>query len=393
MMNVLIKFLSMEPSENLVTALHFCLDKIIFFGYEEYISARKQETEAFLKKHCAVKELEFSGLDQYEFQPDADRIRQAAAREKASGNAVFLDLTGAEGLAMAAFGLLGNEMDLPMHIYDIPRQRLTELNSREGVKPISAAVKKQEVSLDLDRFIEMRGGVINYRLHKEIKGINNRETDERIARLWKLFVRYEAGWSAIAGIMQKAKTGSDLRVNIDARELRAALKKEQRFTAEDFLQFVRDAEGEDLFRQVRIYGRSVSFVCASSMIRNCLIDAGSILELHVYRQLRRQMPNSKVGVHLDWDGVIHRQSGEDVLNEVDVIALKGLVPTFISCKIGKATKTALYELLAVTNRFGGKYAKMVLVTAKGMSDTDLKRAKEMGISIVNEDMLDITDPV
>ena len=88
-----------------------------------------------------------------------------------------------------------------------------------------------------------------------------------------------------------------------------------------------------------------------------------------------------VGAHLDWDGVLHSGRSEDVLNEIDVLVLRGLVPTFISCKSGSVDKDALYELRTVTERFGGKYAKMVLAAPKGVSRADRMRAEEMGIEV------------
>ena len=58
---------------------------------------------------------------------------------------------------------------------------------------------------------------------------------------------------------------------------------------------------------------------------------------------------------------------------------------FNSCKSGKmdANKTlhALYELDAVARRFGGKYAKKVLVSAQDLADVYLERADEMGIEV------------
>ena len=67
------------------------------------------------------------------------------------------------------------------------------------------------------------------------------------------------------------------------------------------------------------------------------------------------------GVHIDWDGTIHRAYGKDVLNEIDVMTLHGNVLTFISCKSGNMDSgkalNAMYELETVARRFGGKYAK------------------------------------
>ena len=67
------------------------------------------------------------------------------------------------------------------------------------------------------------------------------------------------------------------------------------------------------------------------------------------------------------------------------MSLKGLIPIFISCKSGKMTEKntlhALYELDTVANRFGGKYAKKVLVAPQGIVDVYKMRALAMGIEI------------
>jgi hypothetical protein len=75
------------------------------------------------------------------------------------------------------------------------------------------------------------------------------------------------------------------------------------------------------------------------------------------------------------------------LNEVDVLSLKGYVLTFISCKSGNMSGQqilhALYELQTVADKFGGKYAKKILVTANPVGDIYMERAQEMGILITN----------
>lgn len=115
------------------------------------------------------------------------------------------------------------------------------------------------------------------------------------------------------------------------------------------------------------------------------VGGGSILELHTFQEQKVDSDDCRIGVHLDWDGVIHPISGIDVLNEIDVLSLKGNIPTFISCKSGtmgaNQTLHVLYELDAATRRFGGKYVKKVLVSAKKLGDVYLERANEMGIEI------------
>lgn len=97
----------------------------------------------------------------------------------------------------------------------------------------------------------------------------------------------------------------------------------------------------------------------------------------------KEVHDCRVGVHIDWDGVVHNLAGADVLNEIDVMSINNNLPTFISCKIGNVDQMALYELETVADRFGGKYAKKVLVIAKDMAHGHMLRAEEMGIEVRN----------
>ena len=65
----------------------------------------------------------------------------------------------------------------------------------------------------------------------------------------------------------------------------------------------------------------------------------------------------------------------------------GAVPVFISCKNGDVKVEELYKLEAVANRFGGKYAKKVLVITQpeklGEREEPIRlRAKQMGIRLM-----------
>lgn len=95
----------------------------------------------------------------------------------------------------------------------------------------------------------------------------------------------------------------------------------------------------------------------------------------------------KVGVVIDWDG----KYGNDAvrtINEIDVIAMKGMVPVFISCKNGRFKSDELYKLNTVTQRFGNEYAKKVLVMSQleRLEDRRELRARmdDMGIRRIDD---------
>ena len=81
-------------------------------------------------------------------------------------------------------------------------------------------------------------------------------------------------------------------------------------------------------------------------------------------------------------------SEKDTANEVDVVLMRGIVPVFISCKNGEIKDDELYKFDAVATRFGGTYAKKVLIATylnkKPASMKDFRqRAKDMKIKFID----------
>lgn len=81
-----------------------------------------------------------------------------------------------------------------------------------------------------------------------------------------------------------------------------------------------------------------------------------------------------------------RKSNE---NELDVIAIKGMTPIFISCKTGKDNKIEwLYEIAIVSSHF---MSRGVMAISNDLSrqpkSAFLERAKQMDISILGTDNL------
>ncbi len=142
----------------------------------------------------------------------------------------------------------------------------------------------------------------------------------------------------------------------------------------------------------------------NEQIKRCLTKAGQVLEMKVYLEalIVKTHEDEYVyndvlnGVFIDWDGEIHAENeGYDTENEIDVMMMHGMVPVFVSCKNGRVEIAELYKLNTVANRFGGKYAKKVLVASSLEKDSDYanylrQRAQDMQIRIV-DDIVDMSD--
>lgn len=381
------EFLGDEPIENVITCMKYKIDKVICFGHEEVLEDQSKNTSTFLKKYCGVKQVDFLELSDESLQSVLRVMRQAIKKEIEAGNEIYFDVTGGESLILVAFGMLSKEFETPMHMFDIPDNRLIELDD-EGQMAISKKVPEQHIRLDLDRYIEMQGGVINNRLHKENKAIMSSEFDHEVEQIWSVAHKYWKYWNPFSGFLARYMApDEDLTVRQDARYIANKIRKSttklndlrifhsilDALAMKGLLLGLQHADGRYYFR------------FKNEWVSDCILEGGSVLELHTFQQERKNSDDCRVGVHIDWDGIIHNDPCVDVLNEIDVLTLKGNICNFISCKSGRMDKNqplqALYELQTVAERFGGKYAKKVLVTANPIGQVYLDRAEEMEIEV------------
>ncbi len=381
-MIVNIEFLDREPIENVISSLHFKFDKTIFFGFADVIEEKKELTKNFLKKHCGVKDVSFVCLPEYQLDSILATMRKVVEQELLRKNDVFFEVTGGESLILIAFGMLAESFKAPMHSFEIETQRLIELN-RENVTPISEVAPRQNIKLNLDMFIEMQGGKINYRLHKGAKNLEDPEFEKQIEALWEISSKYGEKWNLFADFLRRCcEPDENWQVNITGKQVLAAYRKVNRFRSiRELGKILSDCAASGAFVDFVHTKDQLSFCYKDEKIKDILWDAGSILEMHTFMEERKAADDCMVGVHLDWDGVIYNHSAKDTLNEIDVLSLKGVIPNFISCKNGSVNQMALYELQTVADKFGGKYAKKAIAAPQGLNDTHALRAKEMGIEI------------
>lgn len=380
------EFLSKDPIENIITCMNYKVDKVIYFGYQEVIDRQKKRLELFLKKHCKVKTVVFHAMSHDDLLAVLKAMRREIEQEKSQKNQIYFDVTGGESLILVAFGILSKEYQTRMHHFDVKNNRVMELE--EGAQGcISKDVPAQQVVLDLDKYIALRGGVINYRLHKEIKEIQNQQFAKEVENIWSVAERYWNFWNPFSNFLRAHLVPDDkLVVRANEDEVVKALEKSKtKLKKITKLNEIIDALArigalKKVTREKGIYG----FTFKNRFVKDCLWDGGSILELHTYLLERQNSTDCRIGVHIDWDGVIQYQ-GADVFNEIDVLSMKGNVPVFMSCKSGnmgsQQSLHALYELETVARRFGGKYAKKVLVTTRPLGEAYMERAEDMGIEV------------
>ncbi|MBR5267823.1 MAG: DUF1887 family protein [Lachnospiraceae bacterium] len=380
-MIVNIEFFDEEPIENVITNLNYEVDKTIFFGYENVMKPMEKNTAHFLKTVCGVREVEFYSVDRFDLMEIMKSIANVVRKEQEQGNRVYFDLTGGESLLLVAFGILSQEFSAPMFMFDVESRQLIEFccsgNSLGGV------AKPRPIALNLDQFVSLYGGTINYRQKKLFKEMSLDGAVD-VEKMWELSREYGDKWVHYSSILRKYPPDASLMVEVDREKFQSEFRRHQRAgNIKDFHKFMHSCSHLGFVKLYAAGKNGYKFRYKNSAIKQLFWDSGSILEMYTFLLETRKegVDDCRVGVHIDWDGQIHNDGNKDVLNEIDVMSIQNDIPTFISCKIGSVDQMALYELETVANRFGGKYAKKVLATAQEVSTAHMRRAEEMGIEI------------
>ena len=124
-------------------------------------------------------------------------------------------------------------------------------------------------------------------------------------------------------------------------------------------------------------GNRISFKFKDHNVKRIMTVAGQLLELRTAFAMAAIRDENgepfyhdvRVGVVIDWEPDSGRDSEENrAVNEIDVVAMKGAIPVFISCKNGSFDHDELYKFNTVADLFGSEDVKKVLVTS------DIERA-------------------
>lgn len=367
-MNINFKFLDNDSLENVITCMHYKLDKVVFFGYDQVISDLKDNIEQFLINQCGVSKVEFIVISQF----NINKIKLAVEKEinNYKTDKIFFDLSGNESLLLVVFGMLAEKYDISMHTYDINSNKLKVLtNPTASIEN----VKKQNIEFTLDSYIKLQGGIIT----KSGQAIDMSKED--ISNYISLLKEYNKEWTYYSTYLRNHSKTMD--VNINKKDYLPNNGNEK------IIAFLMNLVSIRLIEDLTIIENNISFKYVNKDSKSIIISGGKLLECIVYSICKDKYKECLMGVCLDWDGQIPTEKpDENVSNEIDVLYIIGNKPTFISCKSGKLDNDkcldALYELETVSKKFGGKYLNKILFIINEVSPSNYVRAKKLGIKII-----------
>ena len=198
-----------------------------------------------------------------------------------------------------------------------------------------------------------------------------------------IFLRHRREWGDFIVYMQRASQcpkGEKISLNVDSAYTR---KGEHGGTVHACPDILNELQTLGYISNLKIEENThVSFRFKNEQTRAWLRDAGSVLELYMYRAcIESGIFNDVVcSAVVAWDGTTGHGS---VSNEIDVAAAKGITPIFISCKTCDIKTEALNELSVLKERFGGKGAKAVIVTTEECGAAARHRAAQLDMAVID----------
>jgi len=133
---------------------------------------------------------------------------------------------------------------------------------------------------------------------------------------------------------------------------------------------------------------AVSFRYYDKNIRKLINQQGNVLEVYTYLKLYDSNMFEEVAIStiIDWNQ--NDKNEHKVLNEIDVLARRGRVLYFISCKATELKPEYLNEIIILTKRFGSEESIPVIITTDDINEEQsliFDRAKKLNCIIVDKD--------
>ncbi len=290
-----------------------------------------------------------------------------------------VDITGGGDVALVAIGMLAKERNLSLFRYD--RADRCYRSIRGCPEPTAAS----DLRMNIRALLELSGATFKGHGHFNLEALTP-GVKEDVTAIWSVYRKFHRIWPrAVAYFQQVSKASGDaLEVKADA-----VIFSGERIVNAD-ASVMRALSEAKLIEDYEQTPAGVRFVYKNDLVKTCLCDAGVTLELYVFSEAAScgEFDDVQLSVVIDWDGDLDAKI--NTINEIDVMAVRGTVPLFISCKSGSPTVVALNEIKTLARQFGGSFAKPVLATMSDVRTRDpylFQRAADMGVTIIDYDEL------
>ena len=334
-MNTLIELYDERAIENVLAADMFRPKRIIFLCPTEVAQSQQRQEQIgdFFRHRGWDPELIFVEASQYK----VDRILRQLLSISEKYPDCALDITGGSDAELFAAGMFASKANVSVFTYSRKKNRFYNISGAEFADDLPC-----DILYSVEDFFLMAGGTLlpgrvdNGALRKYLKDIDP---------FFTCFLEHRRDWTDTITYMQRISPAEYGQVPPMYVQGKYIVKGERggRISANE--EALRAFEDIGFLHDLNIVsGDSVSFRFRDENTRAWLRDVGSVLELYVYKAcLDANIFNDIISsAVVRWDEVLGHAS---VINEIDVMATRGVVPLFISCKVSDIKIEALNELI------------------------------------------------
>ena len=372
-MKTLIELYDDRAIENILAPDVFRPQSIVYLCPSEVAQDRKRQEKirTFFLRRGWKPEVAFMEASLFK----ADRILRQLLNINEKYPDCALDVTGGSDAALFAAGMFAAQTGVPAFTYSRKQNRFYNISGASFADNLSC-----DLTYSVEDFFLMAGGTLlpgrvdNTVLKKYLKDFDP---------FFDVFLRFRRKWTDLVTYIQRvspSEYGQEPQLTIHGAYTVKGDHGGRVSANEDALKelahigFIHDLN--------IVPDELVSFQFRDANIRAWLRDVGSVLELYVYKAcLDTGIFNDVISsAVVRWDDVLGHGS---VMNEIDVMAARGVVPLFLSCKATDIKTEALNELAILRDRFGGKGAKAAIVTTEPCNAAARHRAAQLGIAVID----------
>lgn len=377
-----VEFFDKNAIENIVSTLLIKPKKVYFIGgSEKQMNAAIKNYKIVSGKRSIDTEMECVGVEK-----KLPKIVEELTKIVDESDECGFDLTGGDEIYLVAVGMIYSKFPDKVKLYrfNIFKGSLNKCDEN------GCQIHSLPADLTVEENMLIYGGKVMFK-DENPKGSERWDFNEEFCRdivsVWDICKSCPNEWNNIVNCFDRLNSyfcdkNSNL-VEIDKKTAEGLIYAKGN-DPRDVFEFINKLKQKKMIHSYVSNNKTVSFEYKNTQIKHALIGAGKILELFVTIKLKETNLYNDIltGVFIDWDGVVNL-TNTNVGNEIDVVAMKGMIPIFISCKNGQVLVEELYKLNTVAERFGGDYARKILIVSDfDKIDAIKTRADEMNIKVI-----------
>ena len=387
----LIECFSNSHIDNIAACLRLRPDRMIMVGYADHMDEPVKRYQRVLEQRGISTEVTMCDVQHMDLHSMFATLKKVVLDEKDC----VIDLTGGDACVIMAFGAVLAQLPVEARRSVRVEKFDHDANIVRDCIHDNQQIQEQSVNLTVEELIELHGGVIHYNAYQPPKGSNRRD----LTGLWNVMSEAPKDWNQAIMMLGEFESRADSKTQVflPLAHLRDSISN---FEMKENI--VRELLGK-LHHQGIIEDHSsrnaLEYTYTDPLLRYCTQKAGNVLEVKTLLEGRATTQNGmpyfhdcQMSVRIDWDGVVHDPADHipETRNEIDVVLMHETTPLFVSCKNGSIDEEELYKLHTVAERFGGPYAKKMLIAtdmdrkSAAASRAFIQRAWDMDIFLVTD---------